>query len=248
MAKEATKSFVLRVDAATMEAVERWAADEFRSTNGQLQWIIMEALRRSGRLKKSRVGKPEPKPEKSESMRISFMRWRPGSDGREPRERRKWLEINGVPSRARFRMFIRNRLWIGLPPAFVAGFGVVLLLLVFGGESTPERSLVRASIAGGLCVFGWILGVWAATGPDSEPVAENSEQASGDRFAPRGLRWWLWVLCGGAAICYAVFSPSIGRIVEGERTVLEGAAEIVSKVLTVVCVIVPVWLAERARR
>lgn len=36
MAKEATKSFVLRVDAATMEAVERWAADEFRSTNGQL--------------------------------------------------------------------------------------------------------------------------------------------------------------------------------------------------------------------
>lgn len=52
MAKEATKSFVLRVDAATMEAVERWAADEFRSTNGQLQWIIMEALRRSGRLKK----------------------------------------------------------------------------------------------------------------------------------------------------------------------------------------------------
>lgn len=248
MAKEATKSFVLRVDAATMEAVERWAADEFRSTNGQLQWIIMEALRRSGRLKKSRVGKPEPKPEKSESMRISFMRWRPGSDGREPRERRKWLEINGVPSRARFRMFIRNRLWIGLLPAFVAGFGVVLLLLVSGGESTPERSLVRASIAGGLCVFGWILGVWAATGPDSEPVAENSEQASGDRFAPRKLRWWLWILCGGAAICYAVFSPSIGRIVEGERTVLEGAAEIVSKVLTVVCVIVPVWLAERARR
>lgn len=175
------------------------------------------------------------------------MRWRPGSDGREPRERRKWLEINGVPSRARFRMFIRNRLWIGLPPAFVAGFGVVLLLLVSGGESTPERSLVRASIAGSLCVFGWILGVWAATGPDSEPVAENSEQASGDRFAPRKLRWWLWILCGGAAICYAVFSPSIGRIVEGERTVLEGAAEIVSKVLTVVCVIVPVWLAERAR-
>lgn len=62
MAKEATKSFVLRVDAATMEAVERWAADEFRSR--QLQWIIMEALRRSGRLKKSRVGKPEPKPER----------------------------------------------------------------------------------------------------------------------------------------------------------------------------------------
>ncbi|MGN0309150.1 MAG: DNA-binding protein, partial [Bacteroides sp.] len=33
-----TKSFVLRVDAETMAAVEKWAADEFRSTNGQLQW------------------------------------------------------------------------------------------------------------------------------------------------------------------------------------------------------------------
>lgn len=47
-----TKSFVLRVDAATMDAIEKWAADEFRSTNGQLQWIINEALRKSGRLKK----------------------------------------------------------------------------------------------------------------------------------------------------------------------------------------------------
>lgn len=101
-------------------------------------------------------------------MRISFMRWRPGSDGREPRERRKWLEISGVPSRARFRSFVCNRLWIGVLPAFVAGFGIVLLLLVFSRESTPERSLVRASIAGGLCVFGWILGIWAATGPDPE--------------------------------------------------------------------------------
>ena len=50
--KEPVKSFVLRVDPATMEAIERWAADEFRSTNGQLQWIINEALRKSGRLKK----------------------------------------------------------------------------------------------------------------------------------------------------------------------------------------------------
>ena len=41
------KSFVLRVDAETMDAIEKWAADEFRSTNGQLQWIIAEALRKS---------------------------------------------------------------------------------------------------------------------------------------------------------------------------------------------------------
>ena len=54
-AKESnTKSFVLRIDAETMDAIEKWAADEFRSTNGQLQWIISEALRRSGRKPKTR--------------------------------------------------------------------------------------------------------------------------------------------------------------------------------------------------
>lgn len=50
MAKESTtRNFVLRVDGETMDALEKWAADEFRSINGQLQWIIAEALRKSGR-------------------------------------------------------------------------------------------------------------------------------------------------------------------------------------------------------
>ena len=48
------KSFVLRIDADTMNAIEAWAADEFRSTNGQLQWIIAEALKKSGRMKKKK--------------------------------------------------------------------------------------------------------------------------------------------------------------------------------------------------
>ncbi|MEG1555518.1 MAG: Arc family DNA-binding protein [Bacteroidales bacterium] len=53
MAKESNqKNFVLRIDAKTMEALEKWAADEFRSVNGQLQWIISEALKKTGRLKK----------------------------------------------------------------------------------------------------------------------------------------------------------------------------------------------------
>ena len=52
------KSFILRVDSDTMNALEAWAADEFRSTNGQLQWIITEALRKAGRLpKKNQVAK-----------------------------------------------------------------------------------------------------------------------------------------------------------------------------------------------
>ena len=54
MAKRATKSFILRVDSDTMDAIEKWAADEFRSTNGQLQWIITEALRKARRLPKKK--------------------------------------------------------------------------------------------------------------------------------------------------------------------------------------------------
>ena len=61
-----TKSFVLRVDAVIMDAVEAWAADEFRSTNSQLQWIIAEALHKSGRLKKSKNRKQTTKNRETE--------------------------------------------------------------------------------------------------------------------------------------------------------------------------------------
>ncbi|MBQ9204111.1 MAG: hypothetical protein IJ155_07715 [Prevotella sp.] len=54
--KSNTKSFILRVDVDTMNAIEAWAADEFRSTNGQLQWIITEALRKAKRLPKKKKG------------------------------------------------------------------------------------------------------------------------------------------------------------------------------------------------
>ncbi|MCW0481969.1 Arc family DNA binding domain-containing protein [Gaoshiqia sediminis] len=43
------KSFVLRLDPKDYEALERWAADEFRSINGQLEWIIHQALKDAGR-------------------------------------------------------------------------------------------------------------------------------------------------------------------------------------------------------
>ena len=58
--KNKSKSFILRVDNETMSAIEAWAADEFRSTNGQLQWIITEALRKAGRLPKKRPAQSVP--------------------------------------------------------------------------------------------------------------------------------------------------------------------------------------------
>lgn len=45
------KPFVLRIAPEKLKALEKWAADEFRSTNGQIEYIIDQALRKSGRWK-----------------------------------------------------------------------------------------------------------------------------------------------------------------------------------------------------
>ena len=45
------KPFALRLDPDVLKAIEKWAADEFRSTNGQIEWIITKALREAGRIK-----------------------------------------------------------------------------------------------------------------------------------------------------------------------------------------------------
>ena len=130
-------------------------------------------------------------------MRISFMRWRPGSDGREPRERRKWLEINGVPSRARFRMFIRNRLWIGLPPAFVAGFGVG----AWCGRRSPA-------------VYAYSVGYWAS-GLQRDPIRSRWPKTR-NRLPGIGL---LPASCDGGCGFFAVglryAMPSFLRVSDG---------------------------------
>jgi hypothetical protein len=56
------KSFVLRIDEDTFKALEKWAGDEFRSVNGQLEWIIDRALKDNGRKKASeKAGKTNEK-------------------------------------------------------------------------------------------------------------------------------------------------------------------------------------------
>jgi len=45
------KPFVLRIDQEKLKALEKWAADEFRSTNGQIEYIIDQALKKAGRWK-----------------------------------------------------------------------------------------------------------------------------------------------------------------------------------------------------
>lgn len=52
----ARKQYPLLIDPAIWEAVQRWADDEMRSANGQMEWILRDALKRAGRLPKKDVG------------------------------------------------------------------------------------------------------------------------------------------------------------------------------------------------
>ena len=44
------KAFALRIDEELLKALEKWASDEFRSTNGQVEYLLYKALKESGRL------------------------------------------------------------------------------------------------------------------------------------------------------------------------------------------------------
>ena len=45
------KAFLLRIDPAVLEAVQRWANDDLRSLNGQIEFLLRRALQESGRLR-----------------------------------------------------------------------------------------------------------------------------------------------------------------------------------------------------
>jgi hypothetical protein len=53
------KTFIIRIDEETLAAIEKWAADEFRSTNGQVEYLLHQALSKAGRLKNKAQKKEE---------------------------------------------------------------------------------------------------------------------------------------------------------------------------------------------
>ena len=50
--KEEKKAFVLRISQSTLKDLEKWAADDFRSLNGQIEYLLQQALKDAGRRKK----------------------------------------------------------------------------------------------------------------------------------------------------------------------------------------------------
>ena len=61
------KQYPLRVDPEIWDAVQRWADDEMRSANGQVEWILRQALRQAGRLPKRKAQGQDQESRKSES-------------------------------------------------------------------------------------------------------------------------------------------------------------------------------------
>jgi hypothetical protein len=56
------KTFLLRIDAEIYAQLRRWAGDELRSLNGQIEYVLREALKKSGRLKDKVNDHPEQGP------------------------------------------------------------------------------------------------------------------------------------------------------------------------------------------
>jgi hypothetical protein len=54
------KPFVLRLNEEMMKALEKWAADEFRSLNGQIEYILHQELKKNGRLRKPKDQDEQP--------------------------------------------------------------------------------------------------------------------------------------------------------------------------------------------
>jgi len=55
------KNFVLRIDEGTYKALEKWAGDEFRSVNGQIEFLLDKALKDAGRVKATNKSQAEKK-------------------------------------------------------------------------------------------------------------------------------------------------------------------------------------------
>lgn len=141
----------------------------------------------------------------------------------------------------RWQSFLHNSLWIGLLPAAAVGFGVAFLIGLAGGEDPVERVLRYSYLGGGLNAFSWMLGIWAAVGPD-EPDTDVEQVNK--------LPQWARILigAGGALLLLALIGyPDWQRWYDGERSLTLTIAALVTKISCIFCVALPVVLQLKKR-
>lgn len=145
----------------------------------------------------------------------------------------------------RFRLFLRSPLWFGAPLPGIVAFVATFLFRYFGDGLTTADAAGKAAIFAAVAVFGWIIGVWAATGPSSAEETEEPEE-SGKSDLPVAVRCVLLVLLSVgffALICVS----QIEAMATGEASLATGFAGIVLKAIMIAAVVIPVWLDQRTR-
>lgn len=141
----------------------------------------------------------------------------------------------------RWQCFLHNSLWVGLLPAAAVGFGVVFLIGLAGGEDSMERVLRYSYLGGGLNAFSWMVGIWAAVGPDKPDMDAEQEKPR-----PRWVR--ILIVIGSALLALALLGfPEWERWHDGERTLTLTIAALFIKISGIFCVALPVIQQQKKR-
>jgi len=164
------------------------------------------------------------------------------SAGGNSRRKKRFPTWSAFRDSNRWWTFFHSRLWLGLLPAMAFGFGVVFLVALAGGFEPAGKALVYGLLAGVVNGLGWMLGIWAAAGPDEEDEDDGEECDAPTRF-DRFVAW-LWVV--GLLFLLIAFSD-VMKLIDGTESWGKAAVAIVSKFLVLLCVCIPVRLGEGKR-
>ena len=175
--------------------------------------------------------------------------------GGDPRRKMRSLTWSTLCDGSRWQAFRHSRLWLGLLPAAALGFGIVFLVALAAGFEPAGKALAYGLLAGTLNGFGWILGIWAAVGPDEEGEGEEEENEDDGAEAKEGsaparfgrlsrLAAWLWV--AGLLFLSVAFSD-VTKLLDGTESWSKAAVSITAKALVLLAVSIPIGLAYRKR-
>lgn len=151
--------------------------------------------------------------------------------------------LSSLSDTERWRAFLHNRLWLGLPAAAVVSF-VILFLLRHYGEGIPvSEALWKGGVYALLIAFCWALGVWAST--DRSPSAEQEPEAD-NGAAPRSV-WGRYILTGGLLLValLLVCGTQVVGMIRGTESFTHGLMGILLKAMAIAAVVIPVWLDSR---
>lgn len=153
----------------------------------------------------------------------------------------------GVSAGERFRLFAHSPLWFGAPLPGIAAFVATFLLRRFGDGLTTADAAGKAAVFAAVAVFGWIIGIWAATDPSPVSVEEAEESPEDEPSrAPVAVRRAMSVVLL-VAVFALLCSSQIEGMWTGEVSLARGFSGIVLKAITIAAVATPIWIDLRTR-